>query len=885
VLITGLIAVAIIYIGFPTESIWGGRDHGVYANHGTYISRHGRLDVPYPYSKSSESLFKEAILDSLRALPDSLKFFFPGFYLTSQTITVQFSHLFPVWLAQAFSTFGHYGLFRLNALFALLSSGIFYGLCRSFTPKPYAVIATLFLLLNPSQIWMSRITLTEIFTQFSILSGFLVLALAIKNSNRILARWAGLFFGFSALIRIDSLLLAPLLFISHLAQKTVDLPSEVKTSSIWYPFYQMALPLFSLAVCYYLFFSTPYFLYLKFSLMITGFLTLAALVLLIVITPNRSKYFRKLLTSKIFLALICFIIISLAIYAYWIRPTIEPFSVINWPGHVLHGTRNYYENSLINLTKYLSPFVVWGGIFGFLCMLWLIFQKKLNIELMPLLLIYGGITAAYLWKPSITPDHFWAIRRFVPLIIPGFIFFATFGICWILNRLRKKWYIAISIFILIYITAFSIRSDALIIFFAENKGSFAQLQQMADKLLDNEIIIAHGPSAHVWATPLAIAFDKKIVPLDLTIINGISTFDKWIDKNIKEGRPAYLLCEDNLKFPRFKTNKKNFELSYFFVGPTVNPLPTRIMEDKKNIKFYKITGITKSANYMDIPMGSETIYGVRESGFHGTEWSGSNPVRWTNGNAELVVPINIEQSPKALEVKLASTGPKGTMFQILINGRRLFNGHLPPGSWNKTFKLSEDLFGNQAIAERQLILNLVSDTFIPKEIIKSSEDNRSLGVSVQSIRLMEKELKLSGKALLDKSYRSHLELTEKGNNYSISSKQSVSLNITVRNMSEEPWPTIMDLPDFKGSVRIGIVWFKIGQMEKRLSEHRKEIIPSLFPGEESEIEIELRPSDYYGKPLPPGDYEVWIGLVQEHITWFYEKGDHIIKLYVKVTND
>src|SRR5690606_28694039 len=30
--------------------------------------------------------------------------------------------------------------------------------------------------------------------------------------------------------------------------------------------------------------------------------------------------------------------------------------------------------------------------------------------------ITGGV---YLWKPSVNPDHIWAIRRFLPVILPG----------------------------------------------------------------------------------------------------------------------------------------------------------------------------------------------------------------------------------------------------------------------------------------------------------------------------------------------------------------------------------------------------------------------------------------------------------------------------------
>jgi len=56
----------------------------------------------------------------------------------------------------------------------------------------------------------------------------------------------------------------------------------------------------------------------------------------------------------------------------------------------------------------------------------------------------------------------------------------------------------------------------------------------------------------------------------------------------------------------------------------------------------------------------------------------------------------------------------------------------------------------------------------------------------------------------------------------------------------------------------------------------------MFPGDEVQIDVAVNPIGYDGTRLPPGDYEVWIGLVQEGITWFYREGDAVLKLNVTV---
>ncbi|MFQ5668460.1 MAG: hypothetical protein ACE5I7_18805, partial [Candidatus Binatia bacterium] len=191
VLALGLLVAAALYLGYPAQSIYGGRDEGVYAGLAVYIAHHGQLQVPYPWPDDATPIFANTWVG------------FPGFYKTQPAMTPQFGHLFSAWLAQAFATFGHQGLFRLNAVFALLSLAVFYGICRLAVPQSYAVVATLFLAFNPSQLWTARITLSEIYTQLFIWSGLLLLFRALQEGARGLAGWAGVFLALSAFVRFD----------------------------------------------------------------------------------------------------------------------------------------------------------------------------------------------------------------------------------------------------------------------------------------------------------------------------------------------------------------------------------------------------------------------------------------------------------------------------------------------------------------------------------------------------------------------------------------------------------------------------------------------------------------------------------------------------------
>jgi hypothetical protein len=56
----------------------------------------------------------------------------------------------------------------------------------------------------------------------------------------------------------------------------------------------------------------------------------------------------------------------------------------------------------------------------------------------PILLTMLAVSAVYFWRPSITPDHLWAMRRFVPVVLPlGFIVTAV-GARLILRLMRRQ---------------------------------------------------------------------------------------------------------------------------------------------------------------------------------------------------------------------------------------------------------------------------------------------------------------------------------------------------------------------------------------------------------------------------------------------------------------
>ena len=127
-------------------------------------------------------------------------------------------------------------------------------------------------------------------------------------------------------------------------------------------------------------------------------------------------------------------------------------------------------------------------------------------------------------------------------------------------------------------------------------------------------------------------------------------------------------------------------------------------------------------------------WGVEQTGLHGQGLSKKDtPIRWTDGAAKLVVPLDENRPPQALRVDLASTGHKGTELKVLLNGDVLFHESVPQGRWSKTFSLAGRSFN------KPLTIELLSDTFIPRETYKGSNDRRTLGVLVRAVTLLDSD--------------------------------------------------------------------------------------------------------------------------------------------------
>ena len=108
-------------------------------------------------------------------------------------------------------------------------------------------------------------------------------------------------------------------------------------------------------------------------------------------------------------------------------------------------TRSYYEQA----TRWLSWYLGWGTLaLALIGACWLAHEQVAGRlrAWAPVFLVCFGSAVWVLLVPSITPDHPWADRRFVPVVLPGLVLFAIVAVIAVLqsiaNRSARSWSMA-----------------------------------------------------------------------------------------------------------------------------------------------------------------------------------------------------------------------------------------------------------------------------------------------------------------------------------------------------------------------------------------------------------------------------------------------------------
>src|SRR5581483_3859724 len=280
-------------------------------------------------------------------------------------------------------------------------------------PLPAALGGAL-LAVNLGEVWFARYTMAEPAAQLLVWTGLYALAAAERRPSPALGVLAGLAWGSALLVRVDSVLLVPPVA-AYLAWQTCT-PARRR----------FALPALAVLVLLALqFVLHAWWLAPGYHSMVFSRATLAvaaggvALVLvvaggiwLLVALPRPTgRDWRR--------ALALGLIVAAGLFAYLVRPLLV-VPAASGEGAELEAAA---RESLLRLGWYVTPFGLALAGVGAACLL----RPKQWRPALPLLGLLALSLAFYLPNPLVSSDQPWAVRRYLPIVLPGLLLLAAYG--------------------------------------------------------------------------------------------------------------------------------------------------------------------------------------------------------------------------------------------------------------------------------------------------------------------------------------------------------------------------------------------------------------------------------------------------------------------------
>lgn len=586
----------------PHEMILGGADAGVYVSIGANIAHTGSLLIDDPLLAQLPPALHPILLRELPPIENAPFYQFAGFYVPTEPdgrVIPQFYPLYPVWLAIVQSIGGVKAGLLTTGVWGMLGCLAVFLLVRRMAGEKAASLALLGLTLNGLQIWFSRYSTTETLTQFWLWTGMWALAVWWEDRPQ-RKSWgflAAMAWGSMLLTRIDLYFLlsvpAFLLFWQwwqhswHKSDLFYYLPLLFLTAhSFIHAFWQ----------------SRPYFLntfgYGLNLLQNYPFIPIGLGLLLVGmgwgirhkrgqnwIDRKRWQHWLKVGMSAG--------ILLLALYAWWIRPQLEVGRLLpNWyDGQTILRSDS---QTLHWLSWYLSPLGLWLGILG---SCWLILWQPTNHKF-PLkgIVLFIGLFFAflYLWRLYNNPTQVYAMRRYVPAVLPFFTLTAALLLTQLAAQLPHHSTLLTTLFALVWLTNL-LQAGQGLLFQVDARSLVNQFQTIANQLPPNSILLFNDQApvglGDFAGTPLQYlhhhhAFTLRTLPSpDLTpqLLQIINQWQKTGHTTYWIGDPSWLINQ-NIPITPYQT----FTLTAQTLEGSLNRRPQAIITQTWTIPLVEI---------------------------------------------------------------------------------------------------------------------------------------------------------------------------------------------------------------------------------------------------------------------------------------------------------
>ncbi len=545
----------------PDEWILGALDPGSYVNAGATIARTGGIVLHSPTLAELDPATRAALFPSPASRLPGFYLMFAhfdgfvprGFEVSTDRVVPHGFHLYPAILAFGYAAGGIWTELLVTPILAVAGLVAFYLLVRRLFGTPVGSGATFLLAIGPAEVWFARYPDAEILAQLLLMGGFLAFVVAIDGSSSRAAALAGLALGLVHLAKIEMVPL-PFLIAAYLGYQW--LTDRLDRCTLWFviPYGILLVQATLHAALIANWYAVTTFrgaTSVRFLAAVGVALILALIVAFILL---RAPVLRERIATilgqpsweKGLSWALPALIGGLAIYAYFIRPV----GVLSIPASQLNPMQLSEVNNLLSFRRlgwFVSPLGLFLGTLGWA----FVAHQERNRRTLLLLLVIAADTVIFMSDMKIVPLYYWAARRWVPLVIPGFCLAAAYFLNTLIPRQRADLFrAAVPVGLGLVMTLQLLESTRPLLGYVEYRGAIKQIGELATRFPANSVVLfADGDSGQRLSTPLNYLFDRTSLVIandtGLDAAAGMAA-RRWL----REGRPVYWITTAGLPGPK-----------------------------------------------------------------------------------------------------------------------------------------------------------------------------------------------------------------------------------------------------------------------------------------------------------------------------------------------
>lgn len=446
-LILILLAAGSLFFLFPSNYMWTGRDYGMYIVNAVHTAETGgaRYETDSFLNENYEEIkeFVEIGYPALFSSYEDLISERPG------DINAQFLPLYWCLLSVGYAVGGFSVLIRMTAVVTLLSISVFYYFVKRFFSKKAAVLSAALLAFCPAELWGARITQSEQLMQLIVLLMCFLFAVGWRQRRSVYLQLAAGIAGIGCFCRMDHYIMGIGLLCCciYAALFCTALKKSMFRVTVHYMIWVLLSFSYGFAFHYHYYIEHWENGALQYLIMANALLFLFY-TFCYFIGDHVAARFKERNNFLFFLCKKRKVVTGAAallflVYGFFY---LKPYALLN--GEKTAGVLAQYA-------WYICPVTLAFALYGFYKKCLVESRREFDsLEAVLLFLISGlGSLLLYSAKPSISMDHFWMSRRFLPINFPLLICFGMYGVSSLAQqkkRIAKAAAIVTAVFIFLY---------------------------------------------------------------------------------------------------------------------------------------------------------------------------------------------------------------------------------------------------------------------------------------------------------------------------------------------------------------------------------------------------------------------------------------------------